>query len=125
MRKPSTRSMEKLLRTPDYGKARKGRITEQLFFYFLPPPSPEIKQELERLSNDPHVLQSMTNGKRLNEALSVAMAAHEISDLDSARADPVNTAFTAKRRSLNLSVPTGRQSKTESTFDDKGNDAST
>jgi hypothetical protein len=78
--------MLKLLETPNYWETRKGQITELLFFFSLPRPQAEIRRQLERLAKSPAFLYGMTHGKELSLAIDVAMAAHEISDLD--RCDP-------------------------------------
>jgi len=77
----------KLLEPPNYWKTRKGMITELLSFLSYDQRHPEFKRERERLANDhPAFVYGMTHGKELNLAIDVAMAAHEISDLD--RRDP-------------------------------------
>jgi len=100
VRKPSKAVMLKLLKTPNYWKTRKGRITELSSFLSGPELRPEFKRELKRLGVHRLVRTTMMNGqarpdlfwwilavrKYTTDTMKVAMAAHEISDFD--RRDP-------------------------------------
>jgi hypothetical protein len=69
--------------SPDYFKSRKSRITEQLYRHFFPVRIPtKVKRQIEAFAKDPLILESMRNGKQLNDALDLWMAVNGISPED-------------------------------------------